>query len=56
MARIVVAEVCPQCGSLDARASESTWFRIEWERRDDLDDGLVDRVEFECRDCGLRWD
>jgi hypothetical protein len=56
MARIVVAEVCPQCGSLDARATEPTWFRIEWERRDDLDDGLVDRVEFECRDCGLRWD
>jgi len=56
MARIVVAEVCPWCGSLDVRASEPRWFRIEWERRGHLDDGSVDRLEFCCRDCGLAWD
>ena len=54
MARIVVAEVCPQCGSLDARATEPRWFRIEWDRRDALDDGWIDPVYFECRDGGLR--
>ncbi|MDR7190838.1 MULTISPECIES: hypothetical protein [Microbacterium] len=56
MARIVVAEVCPWCGSLDVRASEPRWFRIEWERRGHLDDGSVDHLEFRCRDCGLAWD
>jgi endogenous inhibitor of DNA gyrase (YacG/DUF329 family) len=56
MARIVVADVCPQCGSPDVRATEPRWFRIEWDRRGDLDDGWVDRLEFCCRRCGLVWD
>ncbi|WP_163618651.1 MULTISPECIES: hypothetical protein [unclassified Microbacterium] len=56
MARIVAAEVCPQCGSLDVRANEPRWFRIEWDRRDALDDGRVDRLEFGCLDCGLLWE
>jgi endogenous inhibitor of DNA gyrase (YacG/DUF329 family) len=56
MARILVADVCPQCGSPDVRATEPRWFRIEWDRRGDLDDGWVDRLEFCCRRCGLVWD
>ncbi|MGA7147025.1 MAG: hypothetical protein WBX17_00855 [Microbacterium sp.] len=56
MARIVVAEVCPACGSLAVRATEPRWFRVELDRRDDLDDGWVERLEFECRDCLLVWD
>lgn len=60
MARIVVAEVCPQCGSLDVRATEPRWFRLDLDRRADLDrpadDGWVDRLEFGCRDCGVAWD
>lgn len=56
MARIVVAEVCPDCGSLDVRATEPRWFRVDFARRGDLDDGWVERLEFECRDCRLVWD
>lgn len=56
MARIVVAEVCPQCRSLDVRATEPRWFAVEFARRGELDDGWVDRLEFECRDCGIRWE
>jgi predicted RNA-binding Zn-ribbon protein involved in translation (DUF1610 family) len=56
MARKVVAEVCPLCGSLEVRATEPRWFRVEWDRRDALDDRSVDRVEFCCRDCGTIWD
>ncbi len=55
MARIVVAEVCPACGSLDVRAREPRWFRIDWERRAAVDDGTLDRLELGCRDCGLAW-
>jgi hypothetical protein len=56
MARIVVAEICPGCSSLDVRATEPRWFRVEFDRRGDLDDGWVERLEFECRDCRLVWD
>jgi hypothetical protein len=56
MARIIVAEVCPDCGSLDVRATEPRWFRVEFDRRSTLDDGWVERLEFECRECLLVWD
>lgn len=56
MARMIVAEMCPQCGSLDVRATEPGWFRIEWDRRDALDGGWVEHLEFGCRDCGMTWD
>lgn len=56
MARMIVAEMCPECGSLDVRVSEPRWFRIEWDRRGALDDGWVERLEFVCRDCDLTWD
>jgi hypothetical protein len=56
MARMIVAEMCPECGSLDVRVSEPRWFRIEWDRRGELDDGWVERLEFVCRDCDLNWD
>lgn len=59
MARIVVAEVCPQCGSFDVRATEPRWFRVDLDRRvqlDGSDEGWVDRLEFGCRDCGVAWD
>ncbi len=56
MARMIVAEMCPHCGSLDVRATEPGWFRVEWDRRDALDGGWVDHLEFGCRDCGLTWD
>ncbi len=56
MARIIVTEVCPQCGSFDVRASEPAWFRVEWERRAELDPPWVDGLEFACRECGLVWE
>jgi hypothetical protein len=56
MARIIVAEVCPQCGSLDVRATEPPWFAIELDRRAELDDGWIDRIEFACRVCEHVWD
>ncbi|MDW4571256.1 hypothetical protein R8Z57_00515 [Microbacterium sp. M3] len=55
MAGMIVAEVCPGCGSLDVRATEPRWFRIEWERRTVVDEHWVD-LEFGCRDCGLVWE
>ncbi|MDY0911043.1 hypothetical protein [Microbacterium sp. CFBP9034] len=56
MARTIVAETCPECGSLDVRATEPKWFLVEFDRRVDLDDGWVERLEFECRDCHGSWD
>ncbi len=55
MAGMIVAEVCPGCGSLEVRAGEPGWFRVELDRRADLDDGVLERLEFECRDCRLVW-
>ena len=53
-----IVEMCPGCGSLDVYAAEPGWFAITVERRAHLDaDGaFVDRLEFGCRDCGIRWD
>lgn len=56
MARIIVAEVCPECRSLDVRATEPRWFQVALERRGELDEGWVDRLVFECRDCGGVWE
>ncbi len=56
MARMIVAETCPACGSLDVRVVEPRWFTVEFERRGELDDdGWVDRLEFGCRDCSANW-
>lgn len=52
---MIVAEICPSCGSLDVRAAEPRWFRIELDRRGEIDDGWVERIEFTCRDCDLVW-
>ncbi|MET0734539.1 MAG: hypothetical protein ABWY55_02710 [Microbacterium sp.] len=54
MARIIVAEVCPACGSLDVRARER-WFHVELDRRDAIDEGWIDALEFTCRDCLAVW-
>ena len=56
MARTIVAEICPHCGSLDVRATEPRWFQVALDRRGELDEGWVERLEFGCRDCGLLWD
>jgi acetone carboxylase gamma subunit len=56
MARNIVAEVCPGCGSLDVRAAEPRWFRVEFERREATDDGWLERLEFSCRDCAHTWE
>jgi hypothetical protein len=57
MGRIIVAEVCPQCGSLDVKAVEPRWFAVELDRRAELEQGgWVDHLEFGCRDCGLVWE
>jgi hypothetical protein len=55
MARIIVAEACPDCGSLDVRAIEPRWFRVALDRRGEIDDGWVERLEFCCRDCARHW-
>jgi hypothetical protein len=55
MARIIVAEACRHCGSLDVRAVEPPWFEVELERRDMLDEGWIELLEFECRDCRSSW-
>ncbi|MDE0545799.1 hypothetical protein [Microbacterium sp. C7(2022)] len=52
--RVVIAEICPTCGSLDVTAVEPRWFDIELDRRDWLESPLV--VEFGCRSCGTRWE
>jgi hypothetical protein len=54
MARIIVAEACPDCGSLDVRATELRWFQVELDRRAEFD-GFADAIEFSCRDCALIW-
>ncbi|GAA1940026.1 hypothetical protein GCM10009775_34970 [Microbacterium aoyamense] len=54
MARIIVAEVCPDCGSLDVRATER-WFQVALDRRGEIDEGWVDTLEFACRDCLAVW-
>ncbi|WP_439592198.1 hypothetical protein [Microbacterium sp.] len=54
MARIIVAEVCPACGSLDVQPRER-WFHVDVERRDAIDEGWIDALEFACRDCLAVW-
>lgn len=54
MARIIVAEVCPACGSLDVQPRER-WFHVDVERRDAIDAGWIDALEFACRDCLAVW-
>ena len=61
MARMIVAEACPGCGSLDVRAVEPRWFAVDLDRRAELDSaesdgGWVELLEFACHDCGLHWD
>ena len=71
MARMIVAEACPACGSLEIRAVEPRWFAVDLDRRAELDraeldsaeldsaasdGGWVERLEFACRDYGLHWD
>ncbi|GAA1958190.1 hypothetical protein GCM10009776_20630 [Microbacterium deminutum] len=54
----VTAETCPECGSLDVRASEPRWFAVDVDRRSDLrswDSDWVERIEFGCRECGVVW-
>lgn len=55
MARMIVVEACPQCGSLDVRATEPRWFQVEFDRRSVVDEGWVELLEFECRGCRLVW-
>lgn len=55
----VTAEMCPQCGSFDVRAAEPRWFAVDIDRRGELgswDSDWVERIEFECRECGTAWD
>jgi hypothetical protein len=51
----VSAEVCPACGSLDVRAAEPRWFQVDLDRRDQLDDGWAEWIEFGCHECGIVW-
>jgi DNA-directed RNA polymerase subunit RPC12/RpoP len=50
---LIAAEVCPDCGSRQVRAVDPGWFRVDLDRRAELDDGFLDRLDLECRDCGL---
>ena len=45
----VTAETCPECGSLDVRASEPRWFGVEFDRRAELrswESDWADHIEF----------
>jgi acetone carboxylase gamma subunit len=58
MKAVVTAELCPECGALDVRASEPRWFVVEVDRRSEFgaqDPDWVERIEFTCRDCGAAW-
>jgi hypothetical protein len=56
--RTTIVEACPECGSLDVLVAEPRWFAIDLQRRALLgtDEGWAERLEFGCRDCGVRWD
>ncbi|WP_164861874.1 hypothetical protein [Microbacterium sp. CPCC 204701] len=56
MARMIVAEACPECDSLEVRTVEPRWFAVGLDRRAELDQGWVERLEFACHECGLHWD